>query len=1125
MMVSRILKTSMLILFVTGLMIVPASAKNNEKNPGSKSLRKTMTNDVYHPMLINTIFNYYSNNGDGSFNNFSSTGEGFEFPKGDNLATVIFEDGVVWGCQQNGTLKVGGSTYWHGLQAGRIITNGTATTDPVADNADDPANRLFRVRPDLPPIAGVTNPDDPAAAGELAIVQNSEVALIGRYEVGITAEQILQQYWADWNEWPASYGAPFKDVNGDGIYDPSVDIPGVPQADQTMWYVANDLDASRVNTLSGSTPIGIEMQKTIWAYNLNGAMANTIFASTKIINKSGKELDSMYVAQWTDPDLGDANDDFCGCDTIRSLGYVYNGEASDANFATYNLVPPAAGFDFFQGPMIKTGVMTDTAIFGLKYRLGYKNLPMTSFNFFINGNNTYSDPPHGNYQGTVQWWNLLRGLVASTGAPYVNPITNAITPFVLSGDPVAGTGWIDGTIAGPGDRRMALCSGPFTMLAGDTQEVVVANIAGRGTDYLSSVTTLKAEDDFAQSIYNRLFVFPNPPSPPKLQVVYLDGKAVLNWGNPTSVAKTESQLNDNGYTFEGYNIWQCPKNSPDGAIRLATFDRSDDSVGVIHDWVYVPSLGDRVYEPVQFGNNTGLVHTYEIDKDAVNGGPLINDRNYYFAVTAYNFNPAPELLGASLENPVAPVAVVPQAVLPGIKYTQHYGDTLSVTHSSGISGGSVVATVIDVNALTGDTYKVTFDSSGLWYLTDMTKNDTLLSKAPQDAFGITSKQGYVVDGFQIASYGPPAGLKPGVQGSAISSSPDIGFQIVTGVRAFTWGGSGDPFGLEGFGGAIGAGADWAELLGGFTPLIPANALQDVLIELAATDTSGNPLNPSSDTVSMAYRYLRHASSAATQPSFAPFIINPTAGYAYQDRRPVPIRVYQWNIATGTRGNRLDIGFLENNIATGTVDGIYWPPLSSTMPGGYDGSVDPREWLYIFGTQYSATTANAALTVDILDDPTPMLYWCTANRNGNSWAGDSYILHPYHINLPADVFTFASVAPVFNTAQAKTDVAKINVFPNPYLGYNKLEPSSYTRFVTFTHLPQKATIRIYNLAGILVRTIIKNDAGQLENWNLQNEAGFPVASGMYIAYIDMPDIGMTKTLKLGIIQEQEFLKHF
>jgi hypothetical protein len=98
---------------MTGLMIMPASAKNKENTP-VKGLRKTTTNDVYHPMLINNIFNYYSNNGDGSFNNFSSTSEGFEFPKGDDKATVIFEDGVVWGCKQGGNLKVGGSTYWHG---------------------------------------------------------------------------------------------------------------------------------------------------------------------------------------------------------------------------------------------------------------------------------------------------------------------------------------------------------------------------------------------------------------------------------------------------------------------------------------------------------------------------------------------------------------------------------------------------------------------------------------------------------------------------------------------------------------------------------------------------------------------------------------------------------------------------------------------------------------------------------------------------------------------------------------------------------------------------------------------------------------------------------------------------
>jgi hypothetical protein len=1105
---------------MTGLMIMPISAKNKENTP-VKGLRKTTTNDVYHPMLINNIFNYYSNNGDGSFNNFSSTSEGFEFPKGDDKATVIFEDGVVWGCKQGGQLKVGGSTYWHGLQAGPIITPGTATTAPVADDPSKPANRLFRVRPDLKPIPGITDPTDPAAAGELAIVQNSEVALIGRYESGIKAVTILTQYWADWNEWPAALGAPFIDVNGDGIYNPTVDIPGVAQADQTMWYVSNDLDAAKVNTLSGSTPIGLEMQKTIWAYNLNGALANTIFASTKIINKSGQLLDSMYVAQWTDPDLGDANDDFSGCDTIRSLGYVYNGAATDANFALYNLVCPASGFDFFQGPIVQ-GAATDTAIFGLKYRLGYKNLPMTSFNFFINGNATYTDPPHGNYEGTVEWYRLLQGYVGTSGAQYINPITNKVTTFVLSGDPVAGTGWIDGKIAGPGDRRECLCSGPFTMVPGvsDTQEVVVANLAGRGADYLSSVTQLKAADDFAQSIYNRLFSFPAAPAPPKLQIVALDGKVVLNWGDPAASTKTEGQLDDNGYTFEGYNVWQCPKNSSDGAKLLGTFDVNND-VTTIWDNVYDPALGAKINKPVQFGTNSGLVHTFEVSKDAIKGGTLINDRNYYFAVTAYNYNAAPTLLGASLENAITPVAVVPQAILPGVVYSQKYGDTLAVTHGTGVSDGTVFATVIDPSALTGDNYKVTFDASGKWSLVDATKNVTVASMQTQTGVGI-APGGPVVDGVQVTVYGPLPGMK--------------GWIIPSGTRRFSPVGGWAGLGLEGFSaaaapyaydqtlGTIGMAGHFA--FGSIGTTLTSSQYHTVLLKWAAVPaTLWDPkATPTDANYSLAYRYLRAATAAPADPTFAPWIINAKSGYPYQDfNYAVPFSAWDMDV---TPPVRLAVGAFENNAAGASVDGRYWPPLTTG-----DNTVN-REFCFIFAAPYS-TTPDPALQVNMSGNAsTPLMWVMTCNRrndppyvNGDDPAGDQFEILANHPNVAADVFTFTSVAGTVSSSQAQTDVAKINVFPNPYLGFNKLEPSNYVRFVTFTHLPQKATIRIYNLAGILVRTIVKNDKGQLTTWNLQNEAGFPVASGMYVAYIDLPDVGTTKTLKLGVVQEQEFLHHF
>jgi hypothetical protein len=130
-----------------------------------------------------------------------------------------------------------------------------------------------------------------------------------------------------------------------------------------------------------------------------------------------------------------------------------------------------------------------------------------------------------------------------------------------------------------------------------------------------------------------------------------------------------------------------------------------------------------------------------------------------------------------------------------------------------------------------------------------------------------------------------------------------------------------------------------------------------------------------------------------------------------------------------------------------------------------------------------------------------------------------------LQLGADTFTFTPGAASYNADQAKNDVKEINVFPNPYYGVNPEELNKYNRFVTFNHLPNAAKIRIFNLAGQLVRTIDKNTTDQFQRWDLLNGAGLPVASGLYIVYIDMPDLGTTKTLKVAIIQEEQVLDRF
>jgi hypothetical protein len=129
------------------------------------------------------------------------------------------------------------------------------------------------------------------------------------------------------------------------------------------------------------------------------------------------------------------------------------------------------------------------------------------------------------------------------------------------------------------------------------------------------------------------------------------------------------------------------------------------------------------------------------------------------------------------------------------------------------------------------------------------------------------------------------------------------------------------------------------------------------------------------------------------------------------------------------------------------------------------------------------------------------------------------------NATADEFTFSTEKAFVDNNLAKTLIGDINVFPNPYYGVNTEELNRFNRFVTFTHLPANATIRIFNIAGVLIKKIEKNDAGQFLRWDLANESGLPAASGLYLAYIDMPDLGQTKILKLAIIQERQILDRF
>jgi hypothetical protein len=267
---------------------------------------------------------------------------------------------------------------------------------------------------------------------------------------------------ADYNAGAVPHGAPSVSVRSNG----TLDILG----DQMLWAVYNDAEPAYHTNRAGMTaPLGVEVQQTTFAFNQANALGNAVFVRYRIVNKGGNTLDSMYVSQWADPDDGYPGDDLVGCDSTLSVGFVYNGTASDPIYGT---MVPSVGFDMFQGPVIAGNT-----------------LGMTSFNGYFNG----TDPD--NFTKT---YNLMKGLQAD-GSPRINPTTGQPTPYMFSGDPVLGTGWLDTNP--PSDVRMQLSSGPFTMAAGDTQVVTFAIVVGQGTDRLSSISLMKFRDQQLQALY------------------------------------------------------------------------------------------------------------------------------------------------------------------------------------------------------------------------------------------------------------------------------------------------------------------------------------------------------------------------------------------------------------------------------------------------------------------------------------------------------------------------------------------------------------------------------------------------------------------------------------------------
>jgi len=102
---------------------------------------------------------------------------------------------------------------------------------------------------------------------------------------------------------------------------------------------------------------------------------------------------------------------------------------------------------------------------------------------------------------------------------------------------------------------------------------------------------------------------------------------------------------------------------------------------------------------------------------------------------------------------------------------------------------------------------------------------------------------------------------------------------------------------------------------------------------------------------------------------------------------------------------------------------------------------------------------------------------------------------------------------------------IRVVPNPYYAHSSYEQSQFSRRVRFINMPAQCTVRIYNLAGQLVRTLEKNDPStSVLEWDIETRNGLPVGSGVYIYHVATPG-GSDTVGRLVVFMEKERLNNF
>ncbi|MCD4665486.1 MAG: hypothetical protein K8R68_09450, partial [Bacteroidales bacterium] len=284
----------------------------------------------------------------------------------------------------------------------------------------------------------------------------------------------------DYAEWPIELGAP-SDEQGNPLL----------IGDQTLWCSFTDAFVEDRIWYNICPPLNAEIHLTVWGWE---HIDNVMFLRWEIINKSNETWDDAYFGIYSDPDVMNANDDLTGSDSTLNLAYCYDGKDQ------WGILPyHAVGYQMLGSPIVASDGDTAVTFWGVKP--GYQNIPVYAPRMEKNlgrSNQGWNDISYQTDHTAQQVYNRLNCLDYD-GNPAIDPITNQPSKWVFSGDPVAGTGWLEDIM--PRDRRIMVSTGPISIAPGDTSAITLAIIPVCRDYRLNCVFDLKQQAQGMRSVF------------------------------------------------------------------------------------------------------------------------------------------------------------------------------------------------------------------------------------------------------------------------------------------------------------------------------------------------------------------------------------------------------------------------------------------------------------------------------------------------------------------------------------------------------------------------------------------------------------------------------------------------